>query len=383
MIKLYPSAELHLLRGQPVELELFMNHLGTNAWILVNNPLALAQSVSLATLSSRRLTASASAKGTDIDFLAIQDGQGNDILKVPVQVSVHDTVLGVMCSCSHARGRRRGQAAILAGARGCGAVGRVSPTAAGALAADRYLQRAARGASPRRVDRGAVRTDATHRRPHDDAVGWSCAVRGGRVGDADAPCVTDVELFEPTTMAWRRLAPLPIAMCSGDGVELDDGRIFVGIQVPGSPSNWRYGEAVFIVYEPSTSLWTEVAHVPAPINSSRCPSPSRSTAPRTSIMSAPTGMRYHAKRGFEQGAPAYGAPSTAACPRNSSNAKTSEAPSPSRSPISESFATHSCAMAIDASIGDGWLCPSVANAIPQLPAAPQSAQLPRFPSGDR
>ena len=27
-------------------------------------------------------------------------------------------------------------------------------------------------------------------------------------------------------------SPLPIAMCSGDGVELDDGRIFVGIQVP-------------------------------------------------------------------------------------------------------------------------------------------------------
>jgi hypothetical protein len=101
MIKLYPSAELHLLRGQSVELELFMNHLGSNAWIRVNNPLALAPGVALATLSGRLLTASASAMGTNIDFLAIQDGQGNDILKVPVHVSVHDTVLRVMCS--HAR----------------------------------------------------------------------------------------------------------------------------------------------------------------------------------------------------------------------------------------------------------------------------------------
>ncbi|MBP8805613.1 MAG: hypothetical protein KBG48_09950 [Kofleriaceae bacterium] len=92
---------------------------------------------------------------------------------------------------------------------------------------------------------------------------------GGRVGGGDAPCVTDVELFEPATMAWRRLTPLPIAMCSGDGVELDDGRVFVGIQVPGPPSNWRYGEAIFLVYEPSTTLWTEVAHVPAPFNLQR------------------------------------------------------------------------------------------------------------------
>ena len=66
MIKLYPSAELHLLRGQSVELELFMNHLGSNAWIRVNNPLALAPGVALATLSGRLLTASASAMGVDL-----------------------------------------------------------------------------------------------------------------------------------------------------------------------------------------------------------------------------------------------------------------------------------------------------------------------------
>ncbi|MBL8620233.1 MAG: hypothetical protein JNK64_02990 [Myxococcales bacterium] len=92
---------------------------------------------------------------------------------------------------------------------------------------------------------------------------------GGRVGGADAPCVTDVELFEPATMAWRRLAPLPIALCNGAGVELDDGRIFVGVQVPGPPSDWRRGEAVFIVYEVATNQWMEVAHAAAPFTLQR------------------------------------------------------------------------------------------------------------------
>lgn len=101
MIKLYPSAELHLLRGQSVELELFMNDPGTNAWTRVDNPLALAQSVSLATLSGRSLTASSSAMGTNIDFLTVQDSEGHDIIKVPLQVSVYDTVQRV--HCSHAR----------------------------------------------------------------------------------------------------------------------------------------------------------------------------------------------------------------------------------------------------------------------------------------
>lgn len=91
---------------------------------------------------------------------------------------------------------------------------------------------------------------------------------GGRVGDADAPCVTDVELFEPTTMAWRRLAPLPIAMCSGDGVELEDGRIFVGIQLPGPrPKDVaNEGSAAFALYERAANRWTEVARTATPFN---------------------------------------------------------------------------------------------------------------------
>jgi hypothetical protein len=79
----------------------------------------------------------------------------------------------------HDRSRRRRRFLSLpAGARCAGPGGRVSPAAAGALAADGRLQRAARGTSAGCVDRGAVCTDATHRRPHDDADGWSCAVRG-------------------------------------------------------------------------------------------------------------------------------------------------------------------------------------------------------------
>ncbi|MCC6432635.1 MAG: hypothetical protein IT354_17125 [Gemmatimonadaceae bacterium] len=93
---------------------------------------------------------------------------------------------------------------------------------------------------------------------------------GGRAGGADARCVTDVELFEPATMAWRRLAPLPNAMCGGAGVELDDGSIFVGVQLPGPPSNWRRGEATFVLYEPTPNQWTEVARAAAPFTLKHC-----------------------------------------------------------------------------------------------------------------
>ena len=89
---------------------------------------------------------------------------------------------------------------------------------------------------------------------------------GGRVGGADAPCVTDVELFEPATMAWRKLAPLPIATCGGAAVEFQDGRVLVGAPIPGPLTDWRHGEALFLVYELSTDHWTEVAHAPAPFN---------------------------------------------------------------------------------------------------------------------
>jgi hypothetical protein len=91
---------------------------------------------------------------------------------------------------------------------------------------------------------------------------------GGRVGGADAPCVTDVELFEPATMAWRKLAPLPIAMCGGAGVELADGSIFVGIQLPGPQPRERSrdGSVAFVSYETTTNRWTQVASTAPPFN---------------------------------------------------------------------------------------------------------------------
>ena len=91
---------------------------------------------------------------------------------------------------------------------------------------------------------------------------------GGRVGDADAPCVTDVELFEPTTMAWRKLAPLPMALCKGEGAELPSGRVFVGVQVPGPQprEKSRDGSATFVSFDPTTDRWTKVANVAPPFN---------------------------------------------------------------------------------------------------------------------
>jgi len=94
---------------------------------------------------------------------------------------------------------------------------------------------------------------------------------GGRAGGADTPCVTDVELFDPATMAWRRLAPLPIAMCGGAGVELDDGSIFVGIQLPGPQPRERSrdGSVAFVSYDATTNRWTQVASTAPPFNLSQ------------------------------------------------------------------------------------------------------------------
>lgn len=86
---------------------------------------------------------------------------------------------------------------------------------------------------------------------------------GGRSGGPDAPCGTDVEVFEPATMAWRTLAPLPISMCGGVGVELADGRMLVGIHLPGPEGSRGKESAVLVMFDPTNNRWTDVGHVAA------------------------------------------------------------------------------------------------------------------------
>ncbi|MBK9035471.1 MAG: hypothetical protein IPL61_30145 [Myxococcales bacterium] len=98
MIKLHPSTELHLLRGMSVTLDLLMNDINTDVWDRINNTIALPTSVTLATVVDRTLTADTTSMGTERDFLKIQFPPGTDRLEIPVQISVHETLLRVWCS---------------------------------------------------------------------------------------------------------------------------------------------------------------------------------------------------------------------------------------------------------------------------------------------